>query len=221
MERRAALIQKHKILILLCLLVFIGCATPPPVKQALADMDAGYAENLNLMQQYRKLTENIQERHRYWYRYTQQRLLLDLALRSMTQDYWRGKKGYVDDTADLLGQDLLKVVNDLRLAGLEEQRGTAETVKFEAGKTGNSASKIVERLPEVVNRVTEKVEKDYQKRKNERKGTGNMGPYDSYLTNVSALRQINATIKRYLDIDVTISPEDLSEIAKSIRQLQQ
>lgn len=213
------------VLIIFCLFAFSGCATPPEIKQALVDKDEGYVENLKLMQQYRKLVGNIHERHHYWYRYTKQRLLLDIALRSMTQDYWREKnidgekltkEENVDDTVIQLGGKLHKVVNELRLAKLVEQKGTAGKPKFNAGEPDNTASKIVERLPEIVNRVTEKVEEDYKKIV-----TGDMSHFNSYRTNVSAIRQINATIKRYLDIDVTIAPENISEISKSIQQLQQ
>jgi hypothetical protein len=134
----------------------------------------------------------------------------------MTQDYWRDDAAKVGDTATLLGDDLLCVVNELRLAGLAAQKDSEGVVKFGAGRPGNSVGKIVERLPEVVNRVVEKADKDYKKT-----ATGDMSYFDAYCTNVSALRQINATIKRYLDIDVTIAPKDVSEIAKSIRQLRQ
>lgn len=211
--------------IALFLFVFAGCATPPEVKQALVDMDKGYVENLQMMQQYRQLVNNIHERHQYWFQYTRQRLLLDLALRSMTQDYWRPltydgetltKGEYVDVTANQLGDPLVKIVNDLRLKGLNPQHDSDGKVKFEAGKLDNTTGAIVKRLPEVVNLVTEKVDEDYKKIV-----TGEMKHFDSYRTNVGALRQINATIKRHLDIDVTISPEDISEIAGAIRQLQQ
>lgn len=211
--------------IALFLFAFAGCATPPEVKQALVDMDDGYVENLQMMQQYRQLVNNIHERHRYRFQYTKHHLLLDLALQSMTQDYWRPltrdgetltKEEYVDVTAKKLGVPLVKVVNELRLVRLKSHQGSDGTLKFEAGKPGNTVGKIVVRLPEVVNLVTEKVDEDYKKIV-----TGEMSHFDSYRTNVGALRQINATIKRYLDIDVTIAPEDISEIASAIRQLQQ
>jgi hypothetical protein len=67
-----------------------------------------------------------------------------------------------------------------------------------------------------VNRVTDKVDADYRT-----VVAGDLSQYEVYLANVSALRQMNGTIKRYLDIDVTIAPKDLSEIANSIRKLQQ
>jgi hypothetical protein len=201
---------------LLGLLAMAGCATPAPVKQALVDLDQGYGENLRMMQQYRQLVQNVNERHRYWHRYTRQRLLLDLALRSMTQDYWRGDAEKVDDTAELLGDPLRKIVNELRLPGLAEQKGADGRIKFEAGKPGNTAGQMVERLPEIVNRVTDQVDTDYRT-----VVEGDLSQYDVYLANVSALRQINATIKRYLDIDVTVNPKDLSEIANSIRKLRE
>jgi hypothetical protein len=202
--------------IALGLFALAGCATPAPVKQALVDLDQGYGENLRLMQQYRQLVQNVNERHRYWHRYTQQRLLLDLALKSMTQDYWRGDAEKADDTAERLGDPLRKVVNELRLPGLPEQKGADGTMKFEAGKPGNTAGRMVERMPEIVNRVTDKVDADYRT-----VVAGDLSQYEVYLANVSALRQMNGTIKRYLDIDVTIAPKDLSEIANSIRKLQQ
>jgi hypothetical protein len=107
-------------------------------------------------------------------------------------------------------------VNELRLPGLPEQKGADGTMKFEAGKPGHTAGNMVERMPEIVNRVTDKVDADYRT-----VVAGDPSQYDVYLANVSALRQMNATIKRYLDIDVTITPKDLSEIANSIRKLQQ
>jgi hypothetical protein len=225
-ERGVTMTQRHTSLIALCLFVLAGCTTPAPVKQALVDLDQGYGENVRLMQQYRQLVQNVNERHRYWHRYAKQRLLLDLALKSMTQDHWKDAED-VADTGIKLGEELLRVVNELRLPGLMEQEGRAKQndrevmIKFAAGKDYNTASKIVERMPEIVNRVTEKVENDYKKENEEKLVTVDMNYFDVYLTNVAALRQINATIKRYLDIDVTISPKDVSEIAKSIRKLQE
>ncbi len=205
---------KGTILLAVCLLAFAGCATPPPVKQALVDMDKGYAENAKMMQQYRTLVENVNERFHYWYRYTTQRLLLDLTLRSMTQDYWGNDPVKVDDIATLLGNNLLGLVNELRLAGLSAAKGSNGTVTFAAGKQGNTADKVAERLPEIVNRVVEKVDKDYAKVVNL-----DTSQFDAYQKNVSALRQVNGAIRRYLEIDVTVSPQDVSEIADSIRQL--
>lgn len=210
------MIRKCIILIAIGLLAYTGCATPPPVKQALVDIDNGYLENLKLMQQYRQLVENINEMHYSWYRYTNQRLLLDLTLKSITQDPWGNDATKIDITAELLGDDLLGVVNELRFPGLTAQKDSKGIVRFEAGKPENNAVKMVKRLPEIVNRVVEKGDKDYKK-----VITGDMSHFDAYLTNVSALRQINGTIKRYLNIDVTITPKDVSEIANSIRQLRQ
>jgi hypothetical protein len=206
----------QKSFIVLSLFALAGCATPAPVKQALVDLDQGYGENLKLMRQYRQLVENVNERHRYWHRYTQQRLVLDLALKSATQDYWRGDEEKADITADRLGDPLRKIVNEVRLPGLPEQKGADGTIRFEAGRPGNTAGSLVERLPEIVNRVADKVDADY------RKGVpGDLSQYDVYLANVSGLRQINAAVKRYLDIDVTVAPKDLAEIADSIRKLQE
>ena len=44
----------------------VGCATPPEVKQALVSLDNGYADNLKMMQQYRELVAQINEREQTW-----------------------------------------------------------------------------------------------------------------------------------------------------------
>jgi hypothetical protein len=208
------MIVKGVILVAVSLLALAGCATPSPVKQTLVDIDKGYAENARMMEQYRTLVENVNERLHYWYRYVRQRLLLDLTLRSAAQDYWGSDPIKVDDTATLLGEDLVRLVNELRLAGLPAAKDSTGNIKFAAGKPGNTADKVAERLPEIVNRVVGKVDEDYVK-----VVVGDMSQFDVYRTNVSGLRQINGAIRRYLDIDVTISPQDVSEIADSIRQL--
>jgi len=199
---------------LVCLLAFAGCATPPPVKQAIVDIDKGYATNAKMMDQYRTLVQNVNERLFYWNRYISQRLLLDTALRSMTEDYPGNTPARVDEKADQLGPKLLGLVNELRLAGLPASKGSSGAVIFAAGKPDNTADKIAQRLPEIVNRVVEKVDEDYVN-----PAKRDMTEFDAYQTNVSALRQVNGAIRRYLEIDVTVSPQDVSEIADSIRQL--
>ena len=47
------------IFIALALLVFVGCATPPEIKQALVAKDQAYVENERLMQQYRELVGHV------------------------------------------------------------------------------------------------------------------------------------------------------------------
>src|SRR4051812_13859941 len=51
-----------------------ACTTPPEIKQALVAKDQAYAENEQLMQQYRELVSNITTRHQQWYRFVQTRL---------------------------------------------------------------------------------------------------------------------------------------------------
>ena len=63
---------------------FAACTTPPEIKQALAAKDQAYAENEQLMQQYRELVGNITTRHQQWYRFVQTRLKLNLALQWAT-----------------------------------------------------------------------------------------------------------------------------------------
>jgi hypothetical protein len=43
------------------------------------------------------------------------------------------------------------------------------------------------------------------------------GAYDDYRTNIAALRRINATVKEYLDIDVTVKPEDIRQLAETVK----
>ena len=65
---------------LLLLALTTACTTPPEIKQALNAKDQAYIENQRLVSQYRELVQNINERHRTWYRFVQTRLKLDLAL---------------------------------------------------------------------------------------------------------------------------------------------
>ncbi|MDP9132964.1 MAG: hypothetical protein M3M98_07520, partial [Nitrospirota bacterium] len=61
-----------------------ACTTPPEIKQALVVKDQAYAENEQLMRQYRELVGNITTRHLQWYRFIQTRLKLNLALQWAT-----------------------------------------------------------------------------------------------------------------------------------------
>jgi hypothetical protein len=46
-----------------------------------------------------------------------------------------------------------------------------------------------------------------------------MTAFDDYRTNVAALRRINAMIKQYLDIDVTIKQDDVKQLVDAMRTL--
>ncbi|MFO0731902.1 MAG: hypothetical protein U0361_13115 [Nitrospiraceae bacterium] len=78
------------------------------------------------MQQYRDLVSNVTARHRLWYRYVQTRLTLNLALQWATTDPKLTDVADGDiarDDAELLGPDVMAVVNDIRLKNLPDRKG--------------------------------------------------------------------------------------------------
>ena len=197
------------------LLVCIGCATPPEVKQALVAKDQAYAENERLMQQYRELVKNVTTRHQQWYRYVQTRLKLNLALQWATTNPKLADVPDADltkDDADLLGSEVIAIVNDIRLKQLPERKGPTGQAVFLAG-TGDM-SNLLQKLPELIARVERRVEMDSQL-----SSTLDLTAFDQYRTNVEALRRINAVIKQYLDIDVTMSQGDIQSLADAVRTM--
>lgn len=203
------------ILVALGLLVSIGCATPPEVKQALVAKDQAYAENERLMQQYRELVGNVTARHQLWYRYVQTRLKLNLALQWATTN--PKLTGVPDaeltkDDADLLGPEIIAVVNDMRLKQLSERKGPTGQTVFLAG-TGDMTT-LVQKLPELIARIEQRVAKDSQL-----SSTLDLTVFDQYRTNVEALRRINGVIKQYLDIDVTLPQSDVQSLADALQTI--
>ena len=203
------------ILIALSLFVSVGCATPPEVKQALVAKDQAYVENERLMQQYRELVSNVTARHQLWYRYVQTRLKLNLALQWATTN--PKLTGVADaeltkDDADLLGAEVIAVVNDMRLKQLPERKDHTGQAVFLAG-TGDMTN-LVQNLPALIARIEQRVSKDSQLA-----STLDLTAFDQYRTNVEALRRINGVIKQYLDIDVTLPQEDVQSLADALRTL--
>ncbi len=49
--------------------------------------------------------------------------------------------------------------------------------------------------------------------------TVDLTAFDQYRNNVGALRRINAIIKQYLDIDVTLSRDEVQSLAEAVRTL--
>lgn len=201
--------------IALGLLVSIGCATPPEVKQALVAKDQAYAENERLMQQYRELVSNVTARHQLWYRYVQTRLKLNLALQWATTN--PKLTGVADaeltkDDADLLGPEVIAVVNDMRLKQLPERKDHTGQIVFLAG-TGDMTN-LLQKLPELIARIEQRVAKDSQP-----SSTVDLTVFDQYRTNVEALRRINGVIKQYLDIDVTLPQGDVQSLADALRTI--
>ena len=197
-------------------LVF-GCATPVEVKQALVSIDDGYAENLKLMQQYRELVENINTRHEYWSRYIRKQLMLNTVLLWATNNPRPigelPEEEHAEVAGDILGSELVALVNEIRLEGLPSRTGPDGNVIFEVGRS--DINHIIYTLPRMIREVEKKVRADYQEATQI-----DLTAFDDYRTNVTALRHINAMIRRYLSIDVTIKPEDFEEIADAIRALQ-
>ena len=204
----------HTILVALSL-VCCGCTTPPEVKQALIAKDQAYAENQRLMEQYRELVTNVTERHHLWYRHVQTKLKLNLALQWATTNPKLTDVPETDlakDDAELLGPEVLALVNDLRLKNLPERKGPNGQVVFQAG-TGDMNT-LLQKLPELTGRVAQRVDMDAQV-----SSTVDLAAFDQYRHNVGALRRINAIIKQYLDIDVTLSRVEVQSLADAMRTL--
>ena len=196
-------------------LVCLGCSTPPEVKQALIAKDQGYAENQRLMEQYRELVTNVTERHHQWYRHVQTRLKLNLALQWATTNPKVTDVPELElakDDAELLGSEVIALINDIRLKNLPERKGPNGQVLFQAG-TGDM-SNLLQKLPELTGRVVQRVEKDGQA-----SSTVDLTAFDQYRNNVGSLRRINAIIKQYLDIDVTLSRDEVQPLAEAVRTL--
>jgi hypothetical protein len=204
----------HTLLVALSL-ICIGCTTPPEIKQALIDKDQAYAENERLMQQYRELVGNITERHQQWYRYVQTRLTLNLALQWATTNPKLtdvGDAELAEDDADLLGPETITLINEIRLKNLPERKGPTGQVVFQAGM--GDMNNLLQKLPELVGRVEQRIAKDSQA-----SSTVDLTVFDQYRTNVEAVRRINAIIKQYLDIDVTLPRNEMQSIAEAVRTL--
>ena len=196
-------------------LVCLGCTTPPEVKQALIAKDQGYAENQRLMQQYRELVSQVTQRHQQWYRYLQTRLKLNLALQWATTNPMVTGVGEADlakDDADLLGPDVMILINEIRLKNLPERKGPNGQLVFSAG--AGDMNTLLQKLPDLVGRVERRVGKDSQVPSNV-----DLMAFDHYRTNVEGLRRINAVIKQYLDIDVTLSRDEVRSLTDELRTL--
>ncbi len=202
-------------LIPLSLFLTVGCAAPPEVKQALIAKDQAYLKNQRLMQEYRELVENVTSRHQHWYRYVQTRLTLNLALQWATTNPKLTDVSDADlagDDADLLGPEVIAMVNHIRLKNLPERKGPTGQIVFQAG-TGDM-NDLLQNLPELIGRIQQRIE-----RASQASSIVDLAAFDQYRTNVDAVRRINAIIKQYLDIDVTMSRNEVQSLAEAIRGL--
>lgn len=196
-------------------LACLGCATPPEVKQALVAKDQAYAESQRLMEQYRELVSHVTERHQQWYRHVQTRLKLNLALQWATTNPKLADVSdaeLANDDAELLGPEVIAFINEIRLKNLPDRKGPNGQIVFQSG-TGDM-SNLLQRLPELLSRIEQRVRKDSQA-----SSTLDLTAFDQYRTNVGALRRINAIIKQYLDVDVTLPRDEVQSIAEAVRTL--
>jgi hypothetical protein len=204
----------HTIIVALNLFC-VACATPPEVKQALIAQDQAYAENERLMQQYRELAGNVTQRHQRWYRYVQTRLKLNLALQWATTNPKFPDVADIElakDDAEQLGDEVLTLLNEIRLKSLPEHKGPTGQVIFHAG--AGEMDNLLQKLPELIGRIEERVAKESRA-----SSTVDLTAFDQYRANVEAVRRINAIIKQYLDIDVTLSRKDVQSIAEGAQTL--
>jgi hypothetical protein len=116
------------------------------------------------------------------------------------------------DDAELLGPEVIALINEIRLKNLPDRKGPNGQVVFQAG-TGDM-SNLLQKLPELLSRIEQRVTKDSQA-----SSTLDLTAFDQYRTNVGALRRINAIIKQYLDIDVTLPRDEVQSIVEAVRTL--
>jgi hypothetical protein len=223
--------------LLLLLLLATGCTTPPEIKQALIAKDQAYANNARLMEIHRGLLVNIDTRYWYWYRYAKKLALLNAALkwtttyplppteasddaflstylRELVAKETRGKEPTSKEIFESAKSDpLIRLINKLRLNGLPERKTSDGAVAFTAGH--GDMKKLVQAIPELIDVIQKKVEAEF---KEANKAT-DYKPFDDYQTNLAGLRRINAIVEQYLDIDVTIKPEDLKQLVDTAKQL--
>ena len=130
-----------------------GCATPPEVKQALVAKDQAYQQNAQLMDQYRELLENVNHRFAYWQKLIETRLKLSLALKWATTDPFPSdapekQQLRAETAANELGSEVVKLINEVRLAELPARSGPNNQPIFTKG-TG-TMSGLVQNLPGLV-----------------------------------------------------------------------
>jgi len=202
-----------------CLLV-VGCATPPEVKQALAAKDRAYSDNEQLMQQYRDLVASANSRYLKWHGYLKRLEMLDLAVEWATTnpEPTSGEAGakYADIAKTVLGDKLVGLVNEIRLKKLPQRKGSDGKEVFSEGKNDSDMTRLVQRIPTLAVEIAEKADADVRSLTKQL----DLSAYDDYRTNVEALRRLNAMVKRYLDIDVTVQRDDVKQLADAIKALQ-
>ena len=198
-------------------LLAAGCVTPAPIKEATVALDDGYKNNLKMMRQYDTLVRQINERHELLWKSTKRRSLLKLAVEAATIDTSSDDdeldRLVADEILEQLGPELVSRINDVRLRGLPERKGSGGIVILRAADNTHDLNGVLSAIPQIVAEIERRLESDYSSLvENDRTG------FSDYKTNVWALRRINATIQRYLEIDITMAPDDVDLLASITRQ---
>lgn len=196
-----------------------GCATPTPVKQALTSLDEAYSDNADLMRQYKEVVVQTNTRYQLWSRYVQSRGLMNLAVKWSTTNPASASKAAVDAEAAQLGAPLKEKVNAIRMTGLPPAHGEQGVVFVGGSKDKDGRDKTIEGVIEALPSLANLVNKRLDELASARIKNNDLTAFDDYQTNLAALRQINATVKSYLDIDVTIKTEDFKELIKAVHDL--
>jgi hypothetical protein len=185
---------------------------------------------------HRELLESLDTRYWYWYRYARKLSALDNALKWATTDpdapetavQALTKTGMPLDKAQeqarlnhvsmvkLVMADqpaLLRVINTIRLKDLPERKGKDGLIVFERGHA--DMTRLVQGIPDLIEAINQGVEAKFQ----EDSKAADYSAFDDYQTNLAALRRINGVVKRYLDIDVTVTGTEIRELADQAKKL--
>jgi hypothetical protein len=198
-------------LYLIALVGVVACATPNEVKQATTALDKAYDENAALVRQYRETFDSMSQLEESWSRYVTTRNLLNLALTCATQDPDAKTLPIVEL---VLGDALVGWVNGHRLPGLQAQS------KLTAGpKEGakNAVGKLIQGLPELVSLIGAKVDASAMAHRAVREAA--LSKIEHSAKDVEVLKGANHAVKDYLDVDVTVSKDDVQTIAQAIETL--
>jgi len=187
------------------LLGCVACATPNEVKQATSALDQQYDDNAALIAKYRDTLEAMNQLEQSWSRYVRTRTYLNMSLTCATQQIDNPKtlQGYQTK----LDGPLLAWVNAHRLSGLASQDKLAEGHE--------KVSQIVQGLPQLVALIRSKIAAEQA----EKAGRRDLSVYDEYAQRVAVLKNANGAVKSYLDVDVTVSKDDVQAIAEAIQKL--
>jgi hypothetical protein len=99
------------------------------------------------------------------------------------------------------------------LKDLPERKGKDGLIVFERGHA--DMTRLVQGIPDLIEAINQGVEAKFQ----EDSKAADYSAFDDYQTNLAALRRINGVVKRYLDIDVTVTGTEIRELADQAKKL--